>query len=65
MIVRLENVRNSNQVLVIDELNRYIGYIEELDFFLDCTKVQLEPFEEDGYIYFHVDKNCLNLKIKK
>lgn len=65
MLVRLEPVRKSQSVLVIDELGRYLGCIEELEFFIECSSVDLEPIEEDGYIYFHVDKDCLNLKMKK
>lgn len=64
MIVRIEDVRNSSQVLVISELDKYLGYLEDVEFFLECTNVKLEPIEEDGYVYFHVDKNCLKKYLK-
>lgn len=64
MLIRIENVRNSKTVLVIDELGKYLGSVEELDFFLECTNVDLEPIEEDGYVFFYVDKNCLMLKLE-
>ena len=65
MLVRLESIKKSRHVLVIDELGKYLGSVEELDFFLECANVHLEPIEEDGYIFFHVDKDCLKLILNK
>lgn len=59
MIVRIEKVRNSEVVLIIDELGRYVGSVENLEDFLGCTRLNREPFCEDDYTYFYVMEECL------
>jgi len=65
MIVRLENVVNSKSVLIVDELSRYIGQTDEIEFFTSCINIHLEPLEEDGYIYYFVDKDCLSKLLER
>jgi|GEM_PF-6158635 len=65
MLIRMETIRNSNEVLVIDELGKYIGALENEDVFYNCINTDLEPFEEDGYVFYHTDKNELNQLILK
>lgn len=65
MIVRVENIKNSDILLVIDELGRYIGTVTGEDFFTDCIIKDKEEFEEDDYLFFHVDKKCLSKYLKK
>jgi len=60
MLVRLESVKNSEQVLVIDEIGRFLGEINEVEFFLDCILDDEDILEEDDYVYYKVDKECLN-----
>lgn len=58
MVVRLEKIRKSQAVLVIDENSKYIGQIDNIDFFIDCIEDR-DPFEEDGYTWYFVNKECL------
>lgn len=60
MLVRLESIKNSEQVLVIDEIGRFLGEIDSVEFFLTCVLDDEDILEEDYYIYYKVDKGCLN-----
>lgn len=60
MLVRLESIKNSEQVLVIDEIGRFLGEINEFEFFMDCMLDEEDILEEDDYVYYVVDKECLN-----
>ena len=64
MIVRFEEVRNTDTILIIDELSRYIGTMYFSDF-SECIIDKTEPFEEDNYLFWHVNKDILNLKLKR
>ena len=55
MIVRVEEVRNTDTVLVVDELSRYLGKMFFSDF-ADCIVKDSEPIEEDNYLFWHVNK---------
>lgn len=59
MVVRLEEVRNSDTILVIDENNKYLGTMFYSDF-ADCIDSTKNEFEEDEYLYWFVDKEILN-----
>ena len=55
MIVRIEQIRNSDNILVIDEIGRLIKEVDEMEFFLEHLNSDLEILEEDGYTYYKVD----------
>jgi len=63
MIVRVETIRKTNQYIVVDEIGKYIGKIDELSF-ID-TFLDKDPFEEDEYTWYYVDKQLLFLKIQE
>lgn len=65
MLVRLEDVFKSKSILLIDEIGRYIGQTNEIEFFTSCINIHLEPIEEDGYIYYFVDRDCLNKLLER
>lgn len=44
--LRVETVYNSNDLLLIDELNRYCATIDSDDFFINCCG-QSQRFEDD------------------
>lgn len=59
MLIRLEKVHNSSMVLIVDEVDKFIGEVDEDNLFMECIDIDLEPLIEDDYIYYLVDKNCL------
>ena len=59
MFVRLEKLQKSNSVLIIDEVGKFIGEIDETEFILNCMSTTVEPIKEDDYVYVFVDKECL------
>jgi hypothetical protein len=63
MIVRIEQIRNTDIVLVIDEVSKYIGKMHFADF-AECILPDTEPIEEDEYLFWRVDKNMLNKKLE-
>ncbi len=54
MLVRLEATRDDNVSLVIDEIDRFIGEITDIDF-IKCMQDK-ETTEIDGELYYTVDK---------
>lgn len=61
MIIRYEEIRNSDEVLVISETGKYLGKMLMVDF-VDCIDFN-KNFEEDGYLYFFADKKELEKRI--
>ena len=59
MYIRLEKIRSSSMVLVIDEIGVYKGEVDEDTLWMECINIDLEPLIEDDYIYYLVDKNNL------
>ena len=59
MLVRIEQIRGTDTVLIIDEIGRYLGQMYFADF-SDCIIENLDPVEEDDYLFWQVDKNELN-----
>lgn len=57
MIIRVQNTKNRNVYLIIDEIERVVGEILDFDF-PECL-LEKESFEENGYTWFYADKNCL------
>jgi hypothetical protein len=62
MYIRLEEVRGTDMVLVIDEIGRYLGKC----FFADIVDIMVdeEPLEELEYTYFKVSKPQLEKILK-
>jgi hypothetical protein len=58
MIVRLERIRNSTNLLVVNELDKFLGEITKDDF-ISCWDDSVDLIEEDGYMFYTVNKNCL------
>ena len=64
MIVRYEEIRNSDEVLVISETGKYLGKMLMVDF-VDCLDRDKDVIEEDDYLYFSADKKELESKFIK
>ena len=64
MIVRYEEIRNSDEVLVISETGKYLGKMLMVDF-VDCIDKDKDTLEEDDYLYFFADKKELESKFIK
>lgn len=64
MIVRYEEIRNSDEVLVISETGKYLGKMSMIDF-VDCIDKDKDTFEEDDYLYFFADKKELERRYLK
>ena len=62
MIVRYEEIRNSDEVLVISETGKYLGKMLMVDF-VDCIDKGKDTFEEDDYFYFFADKKELEKRL--
>ena len=58
MIVRYEEIKNSDEVLVISETGKYLGKMLMIDF-VDCLDRDKDVIEEDDYLYFFDDKKQL------
>ena len=58
MIVRYEEIKNSDEVLVISETGKYLGKMLMIDF-VDCLDRDKDVIEEDDYLYFFADKKQL------
>lgn len=58
MLVRYEKIKGSTNLLVISELNEFLGEITNYDF-IGCWDDNVYVVEEDGYMFYTVDKNLL------
>ena len=65
MYTRIERIKNSESVLLVDEIGRYRGQVDELELFMECIREDIPALEEDGYVYHFVDKRCLSELLKK
>ena len=65
MYIRLERLRKTDSVLLIDEIGRYRGQVDELELFMECIREDIPVLEEDGYVFHFVDKKCLEELLKK
>lgn len=59
MLVRFEEIKDSDIVLVVDELGKYLGKTR-IDMLYDCIIDDKEPIEEDEYTFWFVNKDELN-----
>ena len=60
MFVRLETIKNTEEVILIDEIGRVIATLDMMDFFCEYVNDDLEPLIEDGYIFYSVDKRLFS-----
>ena len=60
MLIRYEKTTEHDIVLVIDEVDKFLGKIDLFDL-VDCIDREKEPLNEDEYLYWFVDKEKLNL----
>ena len=66
MFIRLETIKNTEQVILIDEIGRVIATLNMMDFFCEYVNDDLEPLIEDGYIFIQLIKGCfLNFFVRK
>ena len=66
MFVRLETIKNTEEVILIDEIGRVITTLDMIDFFCEYVNNDLEPLIEDGYTFFQLIKDCfLNLFMRE
>jgi GTP-binding protein EngB required for normal cell division len=59
MLIRLETIYKSKQVILVDEIGKYIGTLENIEQFLECVDLDKEPLEEDDYVFYFVEDNCI------
>jgi hypothetical protein len=64
MIIRVENIKDSDVVLVVSELDKYIGKMYFYEF-VECLDDTREPIEEDEHTWWFVDKVKINKLLKK
>ena len=58
MLVRTEDTKNDLIVLVVDELNKFLGVIDLEDFITHCV-TKKETLEMDDYTYYYTNKEKL------
>ena len=63
MLVRIETIKDSERVLLVDELGKFLGEMEDIEFFVECILTHREPIEEDGYVFYYVSQGCVELKL--
>ena len=63
MFVRVEEIKKRNSLFVIDENEKYIGELNEEDFY-KCL-IEDKEFKEDDYVFWYVDKVKLNKLLKR
>lgn len=56
MLIRIEPIHKTEQVILIDEIGRVITTLDMIDFFCEYVNNDLEPLIEDGYTFYVVDK---------
>lgn len=59
MLVRFEEIKDSNVVLIVDENQKYLGKLYN-DTFFSCILDNKEPIDENDFTYWFVDKKLIN-----
>ena len=59
MYIKIEKIYKSKQVILVDEIGKYLGMLENIEQFLECVDLEREPLEEDGYVFYFVEDNCI------
>ena len=60
MFIRLETIKNTEEVILIDEIGRVITTLDMIDFFCEYVNNDLESLIEDGYTFYLVDKRLFS-----
>lgn len=60
MYIRYEFIKDTDRVLILDELERYLGETN-ISSILDLIDDDKEDLVENDYLYYFVDKQQLNL----
>jgi hypothetical protein len=58
MLIRIEKIKGSTNLLVVSEVDKFLGEITNDDF-ISCWDDSVDVIEEDGYSFYTVDKICL------
>ena len=56
MFIRLETIKNTEQVILIDEIGRIITTLSMIDFFCEYVNNDLELLIYVGYFFYFVVK---------
>jgi len=59
MYIKIEKIQKSSQIILVDEVGKYLGMLENIEQFLECVDLNKEPLEEDGYVFYYVEDNCV------
>ena len=59
MYIKIEKIQKSSQIILVDEVGKYLGMLENIEQFLECVDLDREPLEEDGYVFYFVEDNCV------
>ncbi len=59
MYIRIERIQKSKQIILVDEVGKYLGMLKNIEQFLECVDLDKEPLEEDGYVFYFVEDNCI------
>ena len=59
MLVRYEEIKDTDEILVISEIGKFLGQCYMIDF-VESLIEDREPIEEEDFILFFVDKDKLN-----
>ena len=59
MYLRVEQIQKSKQIILVDEVGKYLGTLKNIEQFLECVDLDKEPLEEDGYVFYFVEDNCV------
>jgi len=60
MLVRIEPIHKTEEVILIDEIGRVITTLDMIDFFCEFVNNDLEPLIEDSYTFYSVDKRLFS-----
>ena len=57
-LVRIERVHNSTKILLVDEIDRFVAEVEDIDFSCELWDGK-DTIEDDGYIWYRVNVDKL------
>lgn len=63
-LVKIERVHGSTKILLIDEIDRFVAEVEDIDFSCEIWDGG-DTFEEDGEVWYRCHKNKLDEYKKK
>ena len=59
MYIKIEKIQKSSQIILVDEVGKYLWMLKNIEQFLECVDLDREPLEEDGYVFYFVEDNCV------